>query len=581
MKHTVLSYPDDSKKYIVGTDASNYGLGAWIGQYHGNNLRILSYASRSLSPAERKYSPTKMELLAVVFAVEKFSNYVSTQKFELRTDHRALTFLFTQKYPNTMILNWFDKLMGLDFDIVHVPGNANAMADPLSRFDEPMSLATFSVQHLVRDKVEPAGERERRTLVERAHNFGHFGEQAVFKKIWHDGFWWKNIRQEIADVIADCTPCQRYNVAKKGFHPPRYITADLPWDHLSIDLVTPLPLSEGGMDTLLVIVNVMTKFCVLRCLKGKGMTEIARNLWEVISLLGVPKIMQFDNGSEFVNQVIEELVKLNGIDHRTISSYNPRANGQVERVNQVIETLLKKEVHGAMHEWPDFVPYVQLAYNAKISTTTGSTPFSLMFGRRLNEFQKYGRSTTETDMSMVLWKNHQQRVRDVVYPAVKSRVLEKKGAMVENFARKNRMLKEDAFPKGAVVMMIDKTKESKWDPLYEGPFTVIRQNRGGAYILKDKLGETLKRTVPADQLKLVKRHGDDAFIESPTFEVATITNHRYDDKKRFEYYVEWKDKNIEPSWEPVANFHDIDVIKQYWKKVRPTRKKKKGSKKHK
>ena len=79
------------------------------------------------------------------------------------------------------------------------------------------------------------------------------------------------------------------------------ITADLPWDHIAIDLVTPLPLSEDGMDTLLVIVDVMTKFCVLRCLKGKGMTEIARSLPEVMAILGVPKTMQSDNGSEFVN----------------------------------------------------------------------------------------------------------------------------------------------------------------------------------------------------------------------------------------------------------------------------------------
>ena len=81
IKKTVLAYPDDSKKYIVGTDASDFGLGAWFGQYHGTQLRILSYASRSMSEPERKYPPTKKELLEVIFALRKFNDYVSTQKF--------------------------------------------------------------------------------------------------------------------------------------------------------------------------------------------------------------------------------------------------------------------------------------------------------------------------------------------------------------------------------------------------------------------------------------------------------------------------------------------------------------------
>ena len=71
-------------------------------------------------------------------------------------------------------------------------------------------------------------------------------------------------------------------------------------------------------------------------------------------------------------------------------------------------------------------------------------------------------------------------------------------------------------------MMLDKTRESKWDPVYEGPFVVVRKNRGGAYVLRDRLGETLKRTVPADQLKLIKRKGDEAVIEVPSFEVKEI-----------------------------------------------------------
>ena len=122
-------------------------------------------------------------------------------------------------------------------------------------------------------------------------------------------------------------------------------------------------------------------------------------------------------------------------------------------------------------------------------------------------------------------------------------------------------------------MMVDKRKESKWDPTYEGVFAIVRRNRGGAYVLKDRLGELLKRAVPADQLKLVHRRGEDAAIRLPSYEIQEISDHRYGRNRRPEYFVVWKDKNLQPGWEPVENFDDINVIKKYWKRVRPTRRK--------
>ncbi len=91
--------------------------------------------------------------------------------------------------------------------------------------------------------------------------------------------------------------------------------------------------------------------------------------------------------------------------------------------------------------------------------------------------------------------------------------------------------------------MRDMTRESKWDPVYEGPFTVVRKNRGGAYVLKDKLGK-LKRTVPADHLKLVVRQGEKAAIEDPTYEIKEIADHRQNKNGKMSYYVIWKDPNV-------------------------------------
>lgn len=576
-KRVLLAHPRNDLVFKLGVDASDFGLGAWLAQGEKKEqLRYISFASRSLSKSERNYSATKKELLAIVWALNRFRNYLSARKFTLFTDHRSLIYLFTQKSPSSMMYRWYDTLLEFDYDIVHIAGKHNIIADALSRKSEALSLQALTVQQLYRNKKAPPTEEGRRSEVERAHNFGHFGEQEVFKKLWNKGYWWEGIREDIKKELSNCTPCLRYNIQKRGFHPLRSIVAELPWDHIAVDLVTPLPVSDSGCDTLLVVVDIMTKFAILRCTAGKDMVTIATQLWEILSIFGIPKIIQSDGGSEFVNQLINELTSINGIDHRTISAYNPRANGAAERTNATVETMLKKELNGAMHQWTDFIPYVQLAYNCKIAALTGSTPFSLMFGRSVNDFEKYGRTRTQarSEMSMELWKTRQQRLSEVIYPAVNEHVLTKKSKMQSDFIRTKNIISEDKFPCGAQVMMVDKTRESKWDPVYEGPFTVVRMNRGNAYILRDALGE-LKRTVPADQLKLVSREGSEAVVEdAETHEVKAIKDHRAEKNGKSSYFVEWKNKNVKPSWVRVEDFDDIQVIRKYWKSVRPTRRSK-------
>src|ERR1700748_1915826 len=89
--------------------------------------------ARSLNVAERNYAATKRELLAIVFALQKFHYDLWGSRFTLYTDHRALTFLHTQKQLNAMMVGWLDILLEFSFDIIHRPGILNVLPDHLSR----------------------------------------------------------------------------------------------------------------------------------------------------------------------------------------------------------------------------------------------------------------------------------------------------------------------------------------------------------------------------------------------------------------------------------------------------------------
>lgn len=152
-KYAILAHPEISMKFIVGADASESGLGAWVGQEHDKELKIIYFGSRSLSKSEFNYSTTKLELLGIIFAIDKFHSYLVRGKFERRTDHRGLIYLVTQKHPNAMIMGWFDKLSALGFDIVHVKGDDNDMAYSLSRMYETKSFCSLGLEIFTRDKT--------------------------------------------------------------------------------------------------------------------------------------------------------------------------------------------------------------------------------------------------------------------------------------------------------------------------------------------------------------------------------------------------------------------------------------------
>ncbi len=126
---------------IISTDASDYGLGAVFSQIlTDNSERTVAFASRTLTPAERKYSTVEKEALACVWAVEKWRTYLWGRTFKLRTDHQALTTLLTTKggdRAGMRIARWAARLLCFNYEVIFRPGCHNFTADCLSRLPLP------------------------------------------------------------------------------------------------------------------------------------------------------------------------------------------------------------------------------------------------------------------------------------------------------------------------------------------------------------------------------------------------------------------------------------------------------------
>jgi transposase InsO family protein len=616
----VLSFPDFDRAFHIATDASNTGVGGVLFQpssaeEHITPSNIVAICSKKLNPGQQRWSAYKKELWGIVYALRKFHTYIwGRNDLVVHTDHKPLTYMFSSSQLSPSLQQWLDTILDYSFDIRHRDGILNVIPDQLSRMfgsaysnvpvwgaenlanhisyslpeqdsikiisleagrDEPDSASdsasitntrpsSLEVELEKRGKQCPPTQADRIELIQKEHQFGHFGREAVFRQLFNKGYWWPSIRKEIETELKNCDPCTRFVVVKSGFHPAQFITSSGPGEHIQIDTSVHLPESPDGYTALLVCLDVFTGFVLLRPLRDTTAETVARKLWKIFCTIGFPKILQSDNGSEFVNDILRALIKITGIEHRFISPYNPRADGKVERSIGTCMMIIKKLLHGTNKHWPIFTSFAQITFNNKITSLTGSSPFALMFGRELNELKDYSDEKNAT-ISLDDWKSHQEKIASLIYPAISDRIKSGKDKLIQTLDKNRRLLSPSSFPTGATVMIIDPVRKDKFEPKYIGPYTIVRRARGGAYVLKDATGDLLDRHVPADKMKLIAKSKRRVDVDTPIYQINKIISHR-GNPGHYEYLVDWKGySQDEQTWEPESSFLDHSVIQTYWR----------------
>ena len=132
--HPFLILPNFDLNYILDTDACGYAVGAVLSQEQDSQVRPVAYFSKHLSPAQRNYSTSERELLAIVLAVENFAQYLYGKHFTVNSDHQPLQWLFKTAKPSARLARWIIRLNDFSFTIHYKQGKSNANADALSRW---------------------------------------------------------------------------------------------------------------------------------------------------------------------------------------------------------------------------------------------------------------------------------------------------------------------------------------------------------------------------------------------------------------------------------------------------------------
>ena len=129
----ILAYPDFERPFHLYTDASQSALGYILSQTIEGREHVISYGGRELNLAEKRYSTTEREALAVVDGIKRYRPYLSGAKFYVHTDHGSLSWLMNVKDPTGRLARWALQLQQYDFEILYRPGSSNGNSDALSR----------------------------------------------------------------------------------------------------------------------------------------------------------------------------------------------------------------------------------------------------------------------------------------------------------------------------------------------------------------------------------------------------------------------------------------------------------------
>jgi hypothetical protein len=170
-------------------------------------------------------------------------------------------------------------------------------------------------------------------------------------------------------------------------------------------------------------------------------------------------------------------------------------------------------------------------------------------------------------------------LKDVVLPGVGDTTKLVKKKMVEKLDKRKQV---DTFIPGSKVMVLDQTKSSKWDQHYEGPYEIVRQNRGGAYTLKDSLGDIIPSRRTAEMLVPIAEDGSwEESAMDDHYEVEKVVDHKLlEDGAGYEYLVKWKGYASDANqWVKAVDFGSLVPITKYWKYLKKTAKEAKKAKK--
>uniref|UniRef100_A0A914PVH5 RNA-directed DNA polymerase n=1 Tax=Panagrolaimus davidi TaxID=227884 RepID=A0A914PVH5_9BILA len=197
--------------------------------------------------------------------------------------------------------------------------------------------------------------------------------------------YWPSMPRDVAQFIAQCPTCQKLKVQAGDRKTPESISlepATRPFERCHTDICGPFPTSERNNRYILATTDAFSKWLICTAMPNQTAESVTKAfLDDVIAKHGIPERLISDNGKQFVGKIFKDMLNWANVKHRTITPYNPQANGAIERMNRTVEVMLTAFVNEAGTDWDQYLQLVVFSYNNSCHEVTKLTPFQLLYLR--------------------------------------------------------------------------------------------------------------------------------------------------------------------------------------------------------
>lgn len=609
----MLAHLDYGHEVVLRCDASLAGVGGVLLQRTGLEERPVAFVSKAFSPTEARWTTLEQECYAIYYCITALSHHLLGHKFTVETDHKNLVYL--DKATSPKVVRWRLRLQEYDFQVRHIPGRENAVADALSRClvlgPNDGTRPDGAAEHIAGgEPVEANPEEERREepcavevvpdddaerdgeaadhvhwpVISRFHGtvVGHRGVHATLDMMRSAGVVFDGMSGAVARFIASCPTCQKVRLGQGSVVGAVKTTAvEEPFTVVAVDVIGPLPEDSRTLSKyVLVAIDGFSRFVELFPCRDTSAAEAARALLQLFGRYGAPRAVRSDQGPQFTAAVLRELLQLMGVGQQFTVAYRPQSNGIVERVNgEVLRHLRAIVMDRRLADcWVDALPLVQRCINSTVHATTGVAPARMLFGDAIDLNRRLLRDDPAVDENQdeggrITHEDYVQRLNNVQRAVVRASNEHQRRVIEERLRAGPPEEAVTVYAAGDLVLATHASKPpNKLAPRWRGPFAVV-ERVGSMYTCQDlrtlkhiRFHETRLKKYDAERTEFAVAV---AAVDNEEFEVEAIVDHRLlpgrgPRRRRLEFRVHWRGYEAEEdTWLPFAEVRDLAALDVY------------------